>query len=112
MVTSVSPAAARLRSEMSMIVVSPSTGTSAFGSVSVYGRSLRPAPAASTRPIMGWFLPKMRGVPAEDSGALTFGGEAAGKAPVPPPRPARKYGRAPGHHRKNDIAPARKLAGM
>ncbi|GAB1688514.1 hypothetical protein KRM28CT15_03170 [Krasilnikovia sp. M28-CT-15] len=40
-----------------MIVVSPSTGTSAFGSVSVYGRSLRPAPAASTRPIMG-FLPQ------------------------------------------------------
>src|SRR3954453_2993365 len=53
MVTSVSPAAARLRSEMSMIVVSPSTGTRALGSVSVYGRSRRPAPAASTSPIMG-----------------------------------------------------------
>ncbi|GAA2679715.1 hypothetical protein Apa02nite_026000 [Actinoplanes palleronii] len=45
-----------------MIVVSPSTGTSAFGSVSVYGRNLRPAPAASTRPIMGWILPTKREV--------------------------------------------------
>src|SRR3982751_785577 len=39
---------------MPMMVVSPSTGTRAFGSVSVYGRSLRPAPAARTNPIMGW----------------------------------------------------------
>jgi hypothetical protein len=52
MVTSVSPTAARLRREMSMIVVSPSTGTRALGNVSVYGRSLRPAPAAKTSPIM------------------------------------------------------------
>ena len=37
---------------MSKIVVSPSTGTRALGSVSVYGRSRRPAPAASTIPIM------------------------------------------------------------
>src|SRR5690348_2734191 len=43
---------------MSMIVVSPSTGTSAFGNVSVYGRSRRPAPAASTRPIMAGILPR------------------------------------------------------
>jgi hypothetical protein len=37
------------------MVVSPSTGTSALGSVSVYGRSRRPAPAASTIPNMRWF---------------------------------------------------------
>src|SRR3954447_11572643 len=37
---------------MSRIVVSPSTGTRALGRVSVYGRSRRPAPAASTMPII------------------------------------------------------------
>src|SRR4051794_13119954 len=91
---------------MSMIVVSPSTGTSALGSVSVYGRSLRPAPAASTRPIMGWFLPKVRGVPAEDSGGFTYRDCAGprevaaddvprveGKACVPPTGAGRKSGR-------------------
>src|SRR3954467_12572602 len=56
MTTSVSSTSARLPSAMSRIVVSPSTGTRALGSVSVYGRSRRPAPAASTSPIMGVIL--------------------------------------------------------
>src|SRR3954470_6780826 len=56
MTTSFSPTSLRLLRAMSRIVVSSPasgpTGTNALGNVSVYGRSLRPAPAASTMPIM------------------------------------------------------------
>src|ERR1700722_12425203 len=48
---SLNPTAARLRSAMSRMVTWPSTGSSAFGSPSVSGRSRRPAPAARTIPI-------------------------------------------------------------
>jgi len=49
--TLIEAAAARLRRAMSRIVTPAATGSSAFGSASVSGRSRRPAPAASTSPI-------------------------------------------------------------
>src|SRR5215218_9639325 len=58
------PARLRLRSAISRIVRSPSTGSSVFGRSSVSDSSRRPAPAASTMPISWPHPPRRRRPPA------------------------------------------------